>query len=38
LQELAFFGWVVVLEVRLDGFVLFVKEGEVGDEVLDDVH
>jgi len=26
------------LEVRFDGFVLFVKESEVRDEVLDDIH
>jgi len=38
LQELALFGWVVVLEVGFDGFVLLVKESEVWDEVLDDVH
>ena len=26
------------MEVRFDGFVLLVKESEVRDEVLDDVH
>lgn len=31
-------GGVVVLEVGLDALVLLVEEGEVGDEVLDDVH
>ncbi len=30
-------GFGISLEVRLDGFVLFVKMGEVGDEVFDDV-
>lgn len=29
---------VVVLEIGLDGFVLLVEEGEVGYEVLDNVH
>lgn len=38
LEELALGGRVVVLQVGLDGFVLFVEEGQVGDEVLDDVH
>lgn len=31
-------GGVVVLEPRLDGLVLLVEEGEVRDEVLDNVH
>lgn len=33
----AVFGLGLALEVGLDGFVLFVELGQVGDEVLDDV-
>ena len=38
LQELATLRRVIVLEVRLNRLVLLVEEGEVGNEVLDDVH
>ena len=38
LQKFALFWRVVVLEIRFNGFVLFVEEREVGNEVLDDVH
>lgn len=38
LQKLALFRGGVVLEIGFDRFVLLVKEGEVWDEVLDDVH
>ena len=38
MQELTALWWVVVLQVRFDGLVLLVEEGEVGYKVLDDVH
>lgn len=38
LQILTTLGRVVVLEIWLDGLVLLVEEGQVGNEVLDDVH
>ncbi len=30
--------WVIVLQKRLDGFVLLVELSEIGNKVLDDVH
>ena len=38
LQELTLFRWVIVLQVRLDRLVLFVKECEIRDEVFHNVH
>jgi hypothetical protein len=38
LEELALLWWIIVLEVWLNGLVLLVEEGQVWDEVFDDVH
>jgi hypothetical protein len=38
LQNLAALGEAIALEVGFDGLVLFVEEGQVRDEVLDNVH
>jgi len=38
LEEFTFFGWVVILQVRLDRLVLFIELCQIRDEVLDYVH
>ena len=37
-MNFTFLRGVVVLQPRLNGFILFVKESHVRDEVLDDIH
>jgi hypothetical protein len=38
LEKFPFLGRIIVLEIRLDGFVLFVKVGHVRDEILYHIH